>query len=62
MESQKCISIQRSRKLVIVGHPMSGRKTLLLSFEHKKFVDSCSQTMFDMPVIPVQIDEKTVSE
>jgi len=61
MGSKKCQTIQKSRKLVIVGNPMSGRRTLLLAFEHKKFVNSCCRTIFETSVVPIQIHEKTVS-
>jgi GTPase SAR1 family protein len=61
MTTKKCAPIQKSQKLVIVGHPMSGKSTLLLAFEHKQFFDSCRGTVFDTPVVPVQTDGKTVS-
>jgi hypothetical protein len=61
MGTKICETIRKSRKLVIVGHPTSGRRTLLLAFEHKKFVDSSCQIIYDTSIVPVQLDRKTVS-
>lgn len=61
MASNKPEKIQKSQKLVIVGHPMCGKKTLLLALETNQFITNYGQTIFEVPVIPVQLLGKTVS-
>lgn len=62
MESRKYETSDRTRKLVIVGHPTSGSRSLLDAFQHKEFSDNSWQSIFDIPVVPIQIDEQTVSQ
>ncbi|CAF0831674.1 unnamed protein product [Rotaria sordida] len=53
--------IQASRKLIIVGDPMCGKRTLLLSFVTNQFVtDDYTQHILDTPVIPIQVNRRTI--
>jgi GTPase SAR1 family protein len=53
--------IQKSRKLIITGDSMCGKRTLLCAFETNQFDDNCDLSIFDTPLVSIQVDGKTVS-
>jgi GTPase SAR1 family protein len=55
------ISIEKTRKLVVVGDGMCGKTCLLYAFMHKSFDPSHTPTIFDTYAIDIQVDEKKVS-
>jgi small GTP-binding protein len=55
-------TIQKSRKLVVVGDGMSGKTCLLFAFKDDDFNSDHVPTVFDTYVAEIEVDGKTVSE
>ncbi|CAF1577362.1 unnamed protein product [Adineta steineri] len=53
-------SIQKSRKLVVVGDGMSGKTCLLFAFKNDEFSSDHVPTIFDTYVAEIEVDGKTV--
>lgn len=55
-------TIQKTRKLVVVGDGMAGKTCLLFAFKDDNFDPSHPPTIFDTYPAEVQLDGKTVSK
>ncbi|CAF1075437.1 unnamed protein product [Adineta ricciae] len=53
-------SIQKSRKLVVVGDGMCGKTCLLFAFKDDEFTADHVPTVFDTYVAEIEVDNKTV--
>jgi len=62
MAANRGPSIQKSRKLVIVGDGMSGKTCLLFAFKDDEFNSDHVPTVFDTYVAEIEVDGKTVSK
>jgi len=60
MAANRGPSIQKSRKLVIVGDGMSGKTCLLFAFKDDEFNSDHVPTVFDTYVAEIEVDGKTV--
>jgi small GTP-binding protein len=55
------MSVEKTRKLVVVGDGMCGKTSLLYAFMYKEFDPSHTPTIFDTYAADIQVDEKKVS-
>ncbi|CAF2628475.1 unnamed protein product [Rotaria sp. Silwood2] len=55
MVKNRSETTQTSRKLLIVGDSMSGKRTLLLSFTTNQFITDDTRHIIDTPVVPIHI-------
>lgn len=55
-------SIQKSRKLVVVGDGMCGKTCLLFAFKDDEFSTDHVPTVFDTYVAEIQLDNHVVSK
>jgi small GTP-binding protein len=62
MAANRQPSIQKTRKLVVVGDGMSGKTCLLFAFKDDEFNPDHVPTVFDTYVAEIQLDGKTVSK
>jgi small GTP-binding protein len=60
MAANRGPSIQKSRKLVVVGDGMSGKTCLLFAFKDDEFNSDHVPTVFDTYVAEIEVDGKTV--
>jgi small GTP-binding protein len=61
MATYKRDSMQKTRKLVVVGDGMAGKTCLLYAFKDDKFDSSLPPTIFETYAAEIQVDGKTVS-
>ena len=62
MATDRNMSIQKSRKLVVVGDGMSGKTCLLFAFKDDEFNPDHVPTVFDTYVAEIELNGKTVSK
>ena len=56
------MSIERTRKLVVVGDGMCGKTSLLYAFLHQAFDPTHTPTIFDTYASNIEVDGKKVKE
>jgi small GTP-binding protein len=62
MSTNKNKTIQKTRKLVVVGDGMSGKTCLLYAYIYNTFDPTHTPTIFDTYAAEIQVDEKKVSQ
>jgi GTPase SAR1 family protein len=62
MTNNTNVTIEKTRKLVVVGDGMCGKTCLLYAFMHKTFDPLHTPTIFDTYATKIQVDAKKVSQ